>query len=208
MNYLADGGIAGLAALGCGLAAIAWQDPDAFAPIQDDPTSWNSPSDRYDTSESGATWTPIACTTALAFTASSIYGYYAKDPNDGDADRFNASFDNAMSGGAAFVGGMNAAEAPPRRTNPAVLSTTPEPPEPRACASDYECLYGWACVKEPYHSVGTCAQKVDRAGVPTNTGPDPRSLGPGDDSGCLVDTECPVGFRCVRHESVRGNCMK
>lgn len=215
MNYLGDMAVAAVASFGCVMAAVAWVSPDSYAPIQGDRTSWDNARDRDSTIATGATWTPIACTTGIAFTASSIYGYYAKDPSDGAADRFNSSFDSAMGGAAVFANGMNNARtqesrAPRPATMPAQTSNGESPSRPGVpCGSDYDCSYGWACVKGPHYSVGTCAQKVDASGTPTFTGPDADSVRHRDTTNCGFDTDCLTGFKCVKQGGqLRGHCMR
>jgi hypothetical protein len=78
----ADAFIGAAAGFGCALALVAWKSPDSYAPITDDPSSWESPQDRTDTRDAGRKWTPYACTATVAFFASGIYGHVVKS-NDG-----------------------------------------------------------------------------------------------------------------------------
>lgn len=99
-------------------------------------------------------------------------------------------------------------DAPSLAPSPPMPAPTPSPyapplaPEPRSCSSDISCGVGYYCVKPPMQFTGTCAQVVDRAGVPTFAPPRNDSLGPGK-ARCMFITDCPVGFRCER-----GHCMK
>lgn len=80
--------------------------------------------------------------------------------------------------------------------------------EQGGCSSDYQCQYGWACVKAPYASLGNCAQKVNEYRTPTLTPPSPTSVYPGGNGQCGFDTECPVGFYCAKEPgALRGACL-
>ena len=81
-HEIADALIGTVAAGGCVLAAVAWQHPDSYAPTQDDPSSWSSPQDRSNTISTGKDWTPWACTAAVIFLASGIYGHNVKHTDD------------------------------------------------------------------------------------------------------------------------------
>jgi hypothetical protein len=77
------------------------------------------------------------------------------------------------------------------------------------CFSDYDCDYGSKCVKDQFATEGTCAQKVNRYDVPVYTPPDPNSVMPGGKGDCQFDTQCPIGFECVKGDGqLYGHCMK
>lgn len=76
------------------------------------------------------------------------------------------------------------------------------------CSSDFECGFGNLCVKGQNSFKGTCAKAVNEFGNPTFTPPRTNSVGPGGEGQCAFDTECPIGFRCVKGSALRGNCMK
>jgi hypothetical protein len=77
------------------------------------------------------------------------------------------------------------------------------------CTSDFGCAYGSKCVKGQYQMTGVCAQSVNEYGVRTYEPPSSDSVGPGDDGDCGIDTDCAIGFRCVKQGySLRGHCMK
>jgi hypothetical protein len=107
----------------------------------------------------------------------------------------------AAAGGAAMQG-QSPSVAPAPATSPS--------PAPRAsgCSNDYECGFGNVCVKQQFSVEGTCARAVDRNGIPTYTPPRSDSVGPGGAGECAFDTECPVGFRCIKGSALRGHCMK
>ena len=115
---------------------------------------------------------------------------------------------------------VDAARVPARttRTDPRTTSSaTPSSSRTRAgqdrngavpgCSSDYDCGFGNVCAKPQGSFTGTCAQAVNRYGTPTFSPPRSNSLGPGQGQ-CAFDTECPIGFRCVKGTALRGNCMK
>lgn len=77
------------------------------------------------------------------------------------------------------------------------------------CYSDYDCEYGWKCVKDQYQMEGICAQKVNKYDLPVNTPPDPNSVMPGKKGDCQFDTNCPIGFECVKGDGqLYGHCFK
>lgn len=78
-----------------------------------------------------------------------------------------------------------------------------------SCTSDYSCSYGEACVKAQYAASGYCAKKVDSNGIQQYTPPSSKSIGieMGDDM-CSWNTDCPVGFKCVKNGGIKGHCMK
>lgn len=178
------------------VAGIAWAAPDQFAPVQGDSSSWENPKDRFDTQESGATWTPIACSVAAVFLASTIYGQVVSPEGaSSDADWGGAA--------AAFVNGFQQAGQPPSGNGQA-LPGAYETREP--CTSDFSCGTGQRCVKRMYTSSGFCARSVDAAGAPTGDPPDLNSVGPnfGETSDCEADG-CPAGFRC---DAPSGVCLR
>jgi len=187
-----DAGLSVAPMVGCGVAAVAWADPDAFAPITDDATSWKDPLDRTNTQHIGATLTPIACTVAAAFLASTIYGQVVSP----EGSSYDAQI---LAPAAAFASGFAAARYPQQ--------STPTPVHrPPACTSDFSCGIGYTCVKNRYEWSGVCAKAVDSFGVPTFKTPDLDSVGPntGDDPDCMRDG-CPIGFRC---DARSGFCLK
>jgi hypothetical protein len=77
------------------------------------------------------------------------------------------------------------------------------------CSSDYDCDYGSKCVKDQFAFEGICAQKVNKYDIPVYTPPDPNSIKPGGKGDCQFDTQCPVGFECVKGDGqIYGHCMK
>lgn len=76
------------------------------------------------------------------------------------------------------------------------------------CSSDTNCGYGRHCVKAQFESSGTCADVVNAAGVRIYARPRSDSAAPGKGDGCMFDTQCPVGFHCIKGSSLHGNCMK
>lgn len=90
----------------------------------------------------------------------------------------------------------------PDAVSPAHVTAT------RPCTSDYQCSFGNVCVKEQFSMEGTCARAVNQYGNPTFQGPRPGSVGPGNSGNCGFDTDCPIGFKCMKGNAIRGNCMK
>jgi hypothetical protein len=196
-EYIDLGGMLAAEAV-CLVGVVAWQSPDAFAPVQDDPTSW-APGDRASTVAKGETAATLGCTSAVLFMASAIYGRHFANENDGDEGA--PSFDPGLAAmGGAFAGGFLAAQ---RQTSSACSDEVVG----RTCKSDFNCGIGYTCVKANYAYEGRCAQVVDSTGVPTFNAPDPDSVGPKmpDPHDCDFDTDCPVGFRC---EPKSGACFK
>lgn len=64
------------------------------------------------------------------------------------------------------------------------------------CTSDFNCGYGFKCVKALYKNHGVCMKSVDSYGVPDMSGPSRDSIGVKTAPGCNFNTDCPVGFRC------------
>ncbi len=62
----------------CGVAVVAAVDPDGFAPVPDDITSWESLDDRAGTAASGRRWAAISCPVAAGLFLSALYGHFAK----------------------------------------------------------------------------------------------------------------------------------
>lgn len=188
-----DAGVTAVVGVGCVLAAVAWAKPDAYAPVENDPSSWEFASDRLDVEQRGATWTIPACTTAVVFLASTIYGHNVR-PNDDDDDAPTLGWAPAA---AAFASGFSAAGQ--QQPTPAAM--------PQGCASDFNCGVGFRCVKRTYSSYGVCLQEVDQVGVPTYSTPNLDSVGPKmpSNSDCQLDTDCSVGFRC---DARSGACFR
>lgn len=197
----------------CFVGIVAWQSPDAFAPVQDDPNSW-APGDRDSTIVKGATAAQIGCTAAVGFMVSGLYGRHYANQNDGDDQGGGGNWDpsGAAAVGAAFANGFLGARqqtiqqaptyAPPQPVAP--LVTRPSSDE---CSSDFSCGVGYVCVKANFASRGRCAKAVDDVGVPTYQTPSLDSVGPKmpDPHDCDFDMDCPVGFRC---EPKSGACIK
>lgn len=88
-------------------------------------------------------------------------------------------------------------------------SPAPTAPGRSSCRSDYECAYGFACVKAPFALEGYCAQKVNEYGTPTYAPPSSTSVAPGGPGQCGFDADCPVGFRCaIERGALRGACLR
>lgn len=200
-----DAGLSIVPFVGCGLAAIAWVEPDMYAPVQGDASSWNSAGERSEVRDLGATWTPISCVVGAILLASTIYGQVVA-PKGPDSDL------PYLQGAAEFVRGFQAAGQQPR-------SQTQQPSQPQtqpveieglrtrqSCTSDFSCGMGSQCVKPRYQSTGFCAKSVDSTGTRTFEAPDPDSIGPnlGDSSDCEIDG-CPAGFRC---DARSGVCLR
>jgi len=73
------------------------------------------------------------------------------------------------------------------------------------CTSDFNCSVGQKCVKDYYSSSGVCMKSVNEYGIQTFDAPDTKSIGVNMEKGCLVHTDCPVGFRCAYSS---GACIK
>lgn len=67
---------------------------------------------------------------------------------------------------------------------------------PAQCSSDFNCGFGFKCVKELYRTSGVCLREVDAYRVPTLSAPDSGSFGVRTDPGCQFNTDCSGGFRC------------
>jgi hypothetical protein len=206
------GGMA-VAEVACFIGIVAWNGPDAFAPVQDDPTSW-SPGERDSTIAKGQTAATLGCTGAVIFMASAIFGHHYAGQNDGD-DTNSGGWDPqaAAAVGAAFANGFLGARQQTTYTPPVYTAPVYTPPLVRAtplgraCTSDFGCGAGFACVKPNYSGQGTCLKSVDDVGVPTFDGPSLDSVGPKlpDPHDCDFDTDCPAGFRC---EPKSGACVR
>jgi hypothetical protein len=79
---------------------------------------------------------------------------------------------------------------------------------PSGCHNDYQCGYGSVCVKPQFSIEGTCARAVNAYGTPTFQPPRADSVMPGSHGDCSFDTQCPVGFKCIKGSSLTGHCMK
>lgn len=66
------------------------------------------------------------------------------------------------------------------------------------CYSDFNCRFGYQCVKPPLGTEGICMKAVDEYKVPTYPQKDPSSIFPNTnlEGDCRFDTDCPIGFRC------------
>jgi hypothetical protein len=191
-HELVDVALMAAAGFGCIFATVAWASPDSYAPTQDDASSWASPSDRSDTISAGQTWAPIACSAAVIFLASGLYGHTVR--TDG------TSFDGGgfAAGASAFAAGFSGARTQPQ---PAYAPTVPA-----GCSSDFSCGTGFKCVKRQYQSIGVCLQSVDDVGVPTYDLPDLDSVGPKVPSASDCDRSgCAAGFSC---DLQSGTCVR
>ncbi|MBX3219340.1 MAG: hypothetical protein KF795_02400 [Labilithrix sp.] len=118
-------------------------------------------------------------------------------------ERDAAAWSAVAAGFAAFSrGALEGMSAAPQDT-----SSEFSPPAARRCSSDLACGVGNVCVKAELQFDGVCARAVDRNGIPTY--PAPRgNLGPGGRGQCSFDTDCPVGFSCLKNGALTGNCVK
>ena len=78
------------------------------------------------------------------------------------------------------------------------------------CYSDFDCGYGNKCVKASgdINITGVCVRPSDQFGNPkpdySAPQPQPRKV-----SGCSFDTDCGIGFSCVkRNGQIYGICVK
>lgn len=190
-HEIADVVVSAITGFGCALAAVAWASPDSYAP--DNGSTWTE-QDREDTKATGQLWTPIACTVALGFVASGLYGHFAK-PRSEQSSGPSPEFVGAKAG-------MAAASQPP-----APVAPTETTQASKACTSDFTCGVGYACVKKQFASSGLCAKTVDDLGVQTFDTPSTDSVGPKlpERTDCQYVTDCPVGFRC---DLATGACLK
>lgn len=106
---------------------------------------------------------------------------------------------------AAAVSGFARGYAGSQRSGPQVQ----QQPTLKACSSDFACRYGQKCVKEQFQMNGYCADVVDEYGNKTyDHAPDTNSVGPGDPSQCQFDTDCAIGFHCIKGRGIYGTCLK
>lgn len=195
-HEIADVVVSGITGFGCALAVIAWASPDSYAP--DDGSTWTE-QDREDTKATGQLWTPIACTVALGFVASGLYGHFAKRGSEPSNEvPATVILTGAMAGAAAT------SPPPPSGAASATPATTPAS---KTCTSDFTCGVGYTCVKKQFASSGFCAKSVDEMGVQTFETPSTDSVGPKlpERTDCQYVTDCPVGFRC---DLATGACLK
>jgi hypothetical protein len=64
------------------------------------------------------------------------------------------------------------------------------------CTSDFNCGFGFKCVKQLYKNHGVCLKAVDSYGTPAMSAPSTNSIGVRTAPGCNFNLECPMGFRC------------
>ena len=79
-----------------------------------------------------------------------------------------------------------------------------------ACNNDFECGYGNQCVKPrgDYSLQGVCVTPVNQFGTQDYTPTLPRAK-PHDISSCNFDTDCGLGFTCVKRSgAMYGICVK
>lgn len=79
-----------------------------------------------------------------------------------------------------------------------------------ACTSDMECGLGNLCVKssDSISMQGICVTPTDEFGTP-ETETTTSSSEPHEISGCEFDTDCDIGFSCMkRNGEMTGICMK
>lgn len=70
------------------------------------------------------------------------------------------------------------------------------------CRSDFNCRFGYLCVKPPFKSEGVCMKAVDEHKRPTYPKKDLDSIGPKLEGDCKFNTDCPIGFKCDRKYKV------
>lgn len=79
-----------------------------------------------------------------------------------------------------------------------------------ACYSDFDCGVGGRCVKAKgdINISGTCVTPSDRFGNPRIDSSPPRSQ-PRNVRGCSFDTDCEIGFSCMKRSGqLNGICVK
>lgn len=80
-----------------------------------------------------------------------------------------------------------------------------------ACYSDYQCGYGNVCVKPEgsYSLQGVCITPVDEFGNKDYGVPMNQEFGPRDIEGCSWNTDCEIGFKCLKEAGqLEGICVK
>lgn len=79
-----------------------------------------------------------------------------------------------------------------------------------ACYSDFDCGFGKQCVKarDDINITGVCVTPSDDFGNPQINTSTPRSQ-PRDVKGCSFDTDCSIGFSCMKRSGqIYGICVK
>lgn len=79
-----------------------------------------------------------------------------------------------------------------------------------ACYSDFDCGIGGRCVKArgDINISGVCVTPSDNFGNP-QIDTRPPSSQPRNISGCSFDTDCPIGFSCMKRSGqIYGICVK
>lgn len=107
----------------------------------------------------------------------------------------------------AVAAGMRERVSASPRREPSAQSPPPTDRNASSCSSDYDCGFGNFCVKPELSFNGTCARAVNQFGNPTFTPPRPDSVGPGHGD-CAFDTDCSIGFKCVKGAALKGHCMR
>lgn len=80
----------------------------------------------------------------------------------------------------------------------------------KECYSDIECGVGNKCVKArgDINITGTCVTPSNNFGTPIIDTSTPRSQ-PRNVAGCSFDTDCPIGFSCMKRDfQIYGICVK
>jgi hypothetical protein len=79
-----------------------------------------------------------------------------------------------------------------------------------ACTNDFQCGYGNKCVK-PSDSIqmnGICVTPTDQFGNRTYD-TQPQEIEPHEVKGCQFNTDCDIGFSCVKRSGeIYGDCLK
>lgn len=106
--------------------------------------------------------------------------------------------------GVAAIGVLACFVPPPRNAR-----TTPRVYAQKTCSSDFACNYGQKCVKQQFQMNGICADVTDEFGNKTyDYQPDTNSVEPGNPSQCQFDTDCAIGWKCIKGRGLYGTCMK
>jgi hypothetical protein len=96
---------------------------------------------------------------------------------------------------------------------PVIISTRRQSPPPTAvveCQTNQQCGYGKKCIL-PEGSIrlnGICIQPVDDFGQ-TLVQPQPVTVAPERQKGCVFDLDCKIGFVCIKQNTdLEGLCIK